>query len=121
MNGLVEGALGFYLVAVFAALLAWQSGEGHRWPAMIGLLAGAAAACKYPGMLWGVLPALLGVLLLAPRRAHGVLLFSLGVLVGCGGWYLKNLLLAGNPCYPLLAGWFGGSRWRPALQPPEGA
>jgi len=110
MNGLVEGVLGFYLVAAFAALLVWQPGEGRRWPVMIGLLAGAAAACKYPGMLWGVLPALLGVLLLAPRRAHGVLLFSLGVLVGCGGWYLKNLFLAGNPFYPLLDDWFAGSR-----------
>ncbi|MFP6650501.1 MAG: hypothetical protein VB817_13615, partial [Pirellulaceae bacterium] len=110
MNGLVEGALGFYLVAAFAALLAWQSGEGRRWPVMIGLLAGAAAACKYPGMLWGVLPATLGVLFLAPRRSHGMLLFSLGVLVGCGGWYLKNLFLAGNPFYPLLDDWFSGSR-----------
>jgi hypothetical protein len=110
MNGLIEGALGFYLLATFAALAAWKPGEGRRWPAVIGLLAGAAAACKYPGMLWGVLPASLGVLLVARHRAHGMLLFSLGVLVGCGGWYLKNLVLTGNPCYPLLDGWFGGGR-----------
>ena len=110
MNGLVEGALGFYLLAAFAALAAWKPEESRRWPAVIGLLAGAAAACKYPGMLWGVLPASLGVLLVARQRGRGMLLFSLGVLVGCGGWYLKNLVLTGNPCYPLLEGWFGGSR-----------
>ena len=110
MNGLVEGALGFYLITAFAALAAWKPEESRRWPAVIGLLAGAAAACKYPGMLWGVLPAGLGILLVARRRGRGMLLFSLGVLVGCGGWYLKNLALTGNPCYPLLEGWFGGSR-----------
>ena len=47
MNGLVEGALGFYLITAFAALATWKPEESRRWPAVIGLLAGAAAACKY--------------------------------------------------------------------------
>ena len=110
MNGLIEGALGFYLLAAFAALVAWQPGEKNRWPLIVGLLAGAAAACKYPGLLWGVLPAALVIFLYARPRVPGLLLFSLGALVGCGGWYLKNLALVGNPFYPLMDDWFGGSR-----------
>jgi hypothetical protein len=33
------------------------------------------------------------------------------VLAGCGLWYAKNALLAGNPTYPLLYSVFGGRAW----------
>lgn len=35
--------------------------------------------------------------------------FLLAVAVGCGPWFVKNAVLTGNPTYPLLFEWFGGT------------
>jgi len=85
--------------------------------AIAGYLAGAAAACKYTGILFGVLPIGAFLLVKTPRNAtsRSVLtitaLYVLGVILGGGGWYFKNLFLSGNPIYPLAYEWFGGSTW----------
>jgi uncharacterized membrane protein YeiH len=110
MNGLIDAALGFYLLSAAAALFAWHDREDWRWPLLVGLLAGAAAGCKYPALLWGVVPAGLAVLLISRRRFAAFSFFSLAAIVAGGGWYLKNLLLAGNPFYPLWDNWFSGTR-----------
>lgn len=94
---------------------------------LAGLMAGWAAACKYPALLFVVGP-LLGLLLLQHRqRWRGVLAFLLGVALTAGPWLGKNAVLAGNPVYPLLHAVFGGqtrtaeldARWRNAHRPPN--
>ncbi len=89
------------------------------WAVIAGYLAGAAAACKYTGVVFGAFP--IGVFLVvtlvrrARRRTLLVLfsLYGLGIVLGGGGWYIKNLILTGNPVYPLLYEWFGGASWNP--------
>lgn len=125
-----EGGLASFLFATFfAALRSIEAADprtARRWTFLAGLLAGAAAGCKYPAALTVVIP--LGVMLLIsrlwPRFPHASspprplslllrngLLFGLGVLTTFGPWLGKNLCETGNPVYPLLYSVFGGADW----------
>lgn len=76
-SGLVEGASAFYLMsALYAVLLARQAqtaGDPSSMPrfALAGLLAGAAVSCKYPAVLFVVLPLASWILLNWRRGARG--------------------------------------------------
>lgn len=88
---------------------------------LAGYLAGSAASCKYPGVLYVVIPLAIWIPL-AIRGAVGrglgavgkaAAAFLLAAAVGCGPWFAKNWVLAGNPTYPLLYSVFGGKTWTP--------
>lgn len=122
MAGLIEGAVAFYaLLAAYALALARipQQSEGSgalRWILLSGISAGSAAACKYPAVVFVVLPLLFGVAYLRwsiPRRKV-VVAFLMGAAATAGPWYLKNLALTGNPTYPLLYSVFDGASWTQA-------
>lgn len=87
-----------------------------------GFLAGTAASMKYTGLVYAVLPlALLATVIFTPVKKPGgngltsagtaLLVFLVGALLACGGWYLKNLALTGNPVYPLAYSLFDGRGW----------
>ncbi|GIW98742.1 MAG: hypothetical protein KatS3mg111_2075 [Pirellulaceae bacterium] len=92
--------------------------DGLYVPMMaMGVFSGAAASCKYPGVVLAMLP--VGGLVLVTRclRIHRDQAPRIqwtavaGLLVGwcatAGPWFAKNWLLAGNPIYPLLGRWLG--------------
>ncbi|MCA9055361.1 MAG: hypothetical protein KDA75_16080, partial [Planctomycetaceae bacterium] len=160
-----EGGLTCYLVLTLLGLVMWRDrslrvggwgfteepdespgevsrpptcpGSSGPWIFLTGLLAGSAAACKYPGVLSAVIPVGLTVLWIAGRSgkpssfqwkrclATGAL-YSAGVLVTFGPWLLKNLIETGNPVYPLLWSVLGGesfdaatnARWKAGHAPP---
>ena len=92
---------------------------------LAGFLAGSAAACKYPALLFVVLPLAVwsGFAGWKFNWKHASL-FSLAVVCACGLWLGKNWALAGNPVYPLV---FGGKtrtaekteQWNRAHQVPR--
>ena len=134
-----------------ATLLRWQALRGAllNWWWIAALLAGAAAAVKYPGLLFAVIP--LGCAfawaawqwhcaarpkndMQLNRAAQRTLLQAAAIvcvalLATCGSWYAKNWVLAGNPVYPLAAGLFGGKtltpqkieQWQAAHRVPQSA
>ncbi len=129
-----EGGLACFLFATFFAALrvieATDPKAARRWTLLTGLLAGAAAGCKYPAVLTVVIP--LGVLVVgwailpvrlvvdsqegrtgkcARPTIRLALLYSAGVLATFGPWLGKNLCETGNPVYPLLYSVFGGADW----------
>jgi 4-amino-4-deoxy-L-arabinose transferase-like glycosyltransferase len=128
--GLVEGALAYYLLLAVYAVMLWneRQEEPGRFSrlALAGYLAGGAAAIKYPAVLFVVTPLAVcivfreiarpalraGYCLRSASASLGV--FLLAVVLGCGLWYGKNAVLAGNPTYPLFYGVFGGQSWTPA-------
>ncbi len=164
VQGLIEGAVAFYLLlAVYAMVLSSPSvgpvcrtgpaaavsgvkrssasrsrpADGTYWEnppdasvvrgriLLAGFLAGSAAACKYPAVLFVVLP--LAIWSAFHRRRFNwkdASLFSLAVVCACGLWLGKNWALAGNPVYPLV---FGGNtrtaektgQWNRAHQVPR--
>jgi hypothetical protein len=73
---------------------------------LAGLLAGIAAAARLQGMPWGALVIAVVALRPAPRhrdRIAAVGLASAGWVAGSAPWWLKNLVLLGQPLAPL--GW----------------
>lgn len=131
--GLIEGVLAAYLAACWVVahrLIAMRVDRLGGW-LLLGLFAGAAAACKYTAIPFVVAPVLLLAIGCHSRLgtrwwnqaedrmrqpSPGWLLRIVWVLVagmflGGGGWYLKNGLLGGNPVFPLAGGWLGGGDW----------
>jgi hypothetical protein len=128
MTGLNEAAVGCYALLAVAAMLLWQDGEGRSssgsrtgYLLLAGLLAGAAAACKYPALLFVVVPLAVWSGLVVRGmlrnvqwhvRLKAVGVFLLAALLVSGPWYAKNLAFTGNPFYPLV---FGGATRTPEL------
>lgn len=119
--GWVEGASAFYLLAAFYALVVWQRSGRAQSLALAGLagyLAGAATATKYPGLLFVGVP-LTAWLVCAGLRTDWrrawkpFAVFVSAAALGCGLWFAKNWVLAGNPTYPMLYGLFGGRTLTP--------
>lgn len=124
--GLIDVALGAYVILAIHAALVWRQavGEAGRtanaapsgpakktWPllALAGFLAGSAAACKYPAAVFVTLP--LGVWVVAIGRKtplRTALIYAAAAYVAGGIWLYKNYTVTGNPVYPLLYDWFGG-------------
>ncbi len=127
ITGLNEGAVGCYALMAVAAMLIWQdqvrSGESRSGTGILflaGLFAGSAAACKYPALLFVVVPLTVwaGIEWKSPIlarwdvRLKSVAVFLLAALVTTGPWYAKNVAFTGNPFYPLV---FGGATRTPEL------
>ncbi|MBX3450943.1 MAG: hypothetical protein KF777_15355 [Planctomycetaceae bacterium] len=130
-----EGGLSLFVFAsAFAACLAIDPKTPPNCRKsvvlMTGLFAGAAMACKYPGLVSAVVPAavVLGLsTLLSDRGADDLAggrgkrisqtagLFAIGLACTIGPWLLKNLLETGNPVYPLAYSIFGGTDLTPEL------
>jgi len=123
----VDLALTFYFFAALYALLNWLPLElqtesdqkstdsgSNGWLVLAGLFGGAALSIKYTAV--GTLLVLGAVLLwwLIRRRltfrrflTGGLVVAGLALIVAAP-WYIKNVLVAGNPLYPLL---WGGREW----------
>jgi hypothetical protein len=101
----------YEFLALFA-LLRWTDRDQGGYLALAGITAGFALGSKYVA-LEGALVLGLGVLWHTRTRglrvmaARGALFGALALLVA-SPWYLKNLIWAGNPFYPLF---FGGPGW----------
>lgn len=110
---------GYELWSVYAVSL-WlgdANRNSRKWLILAGVMSGFAAATKYisiPPLL------IMAVLVLwfsrqrlqkPAREALGDLwIFALSAGLVMGAWYVKNLILTGNPAYPLV---FGGPGWDP--------
>lgn len=115
-QGLNEGVYALYFLL---AGYAWLLAEGRHRSAILlsGLFAGAAASCKYPAVVFVVLPLLLTITVQSywpSAKATSImerpgrllpLVFLIGTGCSAGLWYLKNALLIGNPVFPLLESW----------------
>jgi hypothetical protein len=95
-------AIFFVLAALAIAINASASRPGRRMPlgalALAGLAVGLAAGTKV-NFLAPALALVLAMTAIAPRgaRARSLAAVSLPALAGCGYWYLRNLVHAGNP------------------------
>lgn len=124
LSGLIDVALGAYVLSSFvvtAILLSPGQVREVGWKgyALIGTLAGAAAACKYPGLLIAVAPVTAILVLVhfvtqAERRrkseqpkglSEPIVALVVGLTIGfattCLPWFVRNLIFAANPIHPL--------------------
>ncbi|MEZ6045809.1 MAG: hypothetical protein R3C11_09590 [Planctomycetaceae bacterium] len=128
----VEGGMLYFLaMTMLVCYLAYRKSDEELTTAtsfLMGLFAGGVMACKYPGLVWGVLPVFLMHLYVLNRnrkhfaQSHGLkplfsgsIWFLAGTTLAVGPWLFKNLIFTGNPVFPLAYGLFGGSGWTEEL------
>jgi len=120
----VELPLTAYAFLALFAFLLWRRAEGprQRWryAVLCGVLIGLAVGCKYPALLFVLVPIVgfvlaVGVLRLASiRQAVGTAAVVGAVALAVASpWLIRNAVNTGNPTYPLLYSTFGGSSWTP--------
>lgn len=83
-----------------ACALALRGTPHPSWPAMAGLLVGVATAARVQALPWGVGLTLLLVVRSRPTM-RGVAHLGIGWLAAATPWWLKNLVLLGEPLAPL--------------------
>lgn len=106
--GSVDLGVTFFSTGCVVLTVAGLAGEVRRGPLLAAaFLAGVAAGSKYSALLfvlvWSAAVAVV-LLLRRPRRVALAGALAALVLFGGGGWYLRNLIVLGNPLYPALAG-----------------
>ena len=85
-------------VTAFALLAQLRLPAGGE--ALVGLLAGVAAAARLQGLAWGLV--ILAVVLWRRASAKSLALAAGGWIAGAAPWWVKNLVLLGDPVAPLL-------------------
>jgi len=115
----VEPALTAFTVLALLALVRWLATARVQvgWLALAGVVAGLACGTKYPAAVFLVLPVfvfLCAQALSRADRARGIrdaALFLVVALLAFSPWLIKNVLVTGNPVFPLLQGLLGGGGW----------
>lgn len=105
----------YSLLGVFA-FLNWLETRHDPWLYLSAVCCGFAGSIKYHGLLFPCL-FLLGFFIMVekdnrlPRR-----LLWCALLMGIVSlpWYIRSLILTGNPIFPFLQSLFGGKYWSPA-------
>jgi glycosyl transferase family 22 (putative mannosyltransferase) len=117
----VDLGLAFYITVGICGLIEYLSDDEHS-PGLLevsALCLGGAIGVKYTGLLFGLAFGII-LLLLARSITRSVtvrkLIEETAVLTGFGilpaiPWFLKNLVMTGNPVYPLAYNLFGGHDW----------
>ena len=112
--GLIDTAAAYYFVTgVYVAIISRcpdpEKPTFYRGRiALAGYLAGSAVACKYPSVLFLVIPVFLWVVARRRIDPKAAVIYVTATAAACGLWLGKNLVLTGNPVYPLVYEVFGG-------------
>jgi hypothetical protein len=110
----VDLGLVFFTTASIAAFIRWRDGEykEYRWLFISSIAMGLALGTKYNALIaWFFVP--LTVVFVYSRDTneqwksikYGILFFIISLAV-FSPWLIKNIILTGNPFYPLLQGIF---------------
>ncbi len=113
----VENALTCYVFLCFYALFLFFTERRRSWVVLAGVFGGLAASTKLIGLF--ILP--IAALIFSfdffssskkKQSLLGIFLFLVGFTVFSGVWYLRALLLRGNPVFPFYPQFFGGHGWQ---------
>jgi hypothetical protein len=102
----VEPAAAFTVALASANLVRFVRGAGIEALVLAGLFTGATAGMKYVAAGAAVVLTVAALVLLRRRLSLRLAAaFGLPALVVAAPWYVKNLILTGDPVYPILFGW----------------
>jgi hypothetical protein len=108
---LVDLTVAMFGLAALASLTEFERAEHSkgRWLLLAGAMAGAVCATKHVGLPFALIVSL--YLAVTLRKVQPVLLFVAAALVAGGLWYLRALLISGDPFHPFGAPYFGYFLW----------
>jgi hypothetical protein len=115
ISGLNDGALAANVF--LAAYATWLATSGRSSVLLAGFLAGAAAACKYPGLVFAVAPLTLGFLVAsenkpeAPAKQTGMPRLRFGLVWGSGNGRGANRVRLAALALFLAGSLAGGGGW----------
>ena len=114
VTGYVEAELALFVTAGLYALQRWREERREGWLVMAGVFAGSATGTKYHGLFFLVVLAV-ELAVTAPRgeRGRSLLWFAVIACVVSAPWYIRTLILTGNPVFPFLPRLFGAGEWDP--------
>ena len=109
----------FYVTLALLAFLSYVRGEKQvKYLVLAGISAGIACGCKYPSVVYIVIPICIGLIinnLLSKSRlgkiARELVIFGAVSVLVFSPWMIKNMVYTGNPVYPLMYPVFGGKGW----------
>lgn len=115
----IDMALSFYVLLFVHALMRWLSMRSFGWLGLAAVACGVCMGIKYTGVLLLVpllcIASLSHVVRKTQRRARLSVtqpLISVAIaLIVASPWYIKNLLLTGNPLFPFFYELFDGRWW----------
>lgn len=115
----IDIALSFYVLLFAHAIMRWLSMQSFGWLALAAVACGICMGIKYTGVLLllplvcvALLPHIVGGKQLKASRAVARLFVPIVIaLVVASPWYVKNLILTGNPFFPFFYEVFGGRWW----------
>ncbi len=95
----------FSFLCLHAALASNRDpGPGHGWAVAAGLMAGLAFGTKYTGGVSSLFGAV--ILLAGPWRARRVASYIAAAALAASPWWIRNLLVFGNPVFPFATNLF---------------
>jgi hypothetical protein len=124
-TGYVEPGLALFVTGGLMATDRWRETGDRRWLIPAAALAATAADVKYLGLYFlgaaAMLVAIAGGAGKRPRpvgeRGLDVLLFGGVALVFLAPWYLRLVILTGNPVFPYAPSLFGANPWQALADP----
>ena len=115
----VELGMVLFALAAIGAFIDYLARGDRRLAVLAGIFAGLSAGCKYPAVLFLVLPMAAAIFVAAalqkkwkPAVVHAAIFVGVTAAV-LSPWLIKNTISTGNPTYPLLYGIFDGANWSP--------
>ena len=111
----IEPGLTLFVTGGFYAAERWRQTGGRGWLVPAAVLAATAADVKYLGLYFLGVTVL--IVALAGGRTRDLLLFAAVALAVLAPWYLRILLLTGNPMFPYAPQLFGANLWQSLPDP----
>ncbi len=125
-TGYIEPGLALFATGGLFAADRWRETGDRRWLVPAAALAATAADCKYLGLYFLGVAALLVLFTGSiaggrPRRVGerglDVLLFGAVAAVFLAPWYVRLIVLTGNPVFPYVPQVFGSNPWQALPDP----
>ncbi|MFH1038213.1 MAG: glycosyltransferase family 39 protein [PVC group bacterium] len=112
----IDLGLSFWLVLAVCCYPRWRSDGNIKGLVLVSVFSGLVMSAKYTGLIFSSILFLLAVGEWFISRENQkslrwILLAALGSMILALPWYLKNLIFTGNPFYPFLYSFFGGTGW----------
>ena len=109
-NAYIELGLAVFITTACVACFFWLEDPSRRgWLIVTALMLGLAAGSKYQALTF--LPLFFAVLIFKDRRPSSIFLACIIFLIPCLYWYMRNVLVTGDPFNPLGAKFFGFYDW----------
>jgi len=109
--GYIDIGLTMFVFACLFFLYLWQNEQQRKCLYFSAIMLGIAIGSKYLALVW-LLPITLWVFLTHFKWKDTMLFFVIALLVG-SPWYIRNIIIAGNPIHPFAQDFFGYWLWSP--------